>query len=231
YLRASTGYPRAVSYVWTLSLAASMNHFINAGVDGIIALDGNQDHLLNIVTNNHPEVRLATRADNPYQPLNEAYAIQVVTTDGTDSDIQLTLHGCQGSATITVNAGDLIPGIYSTHRFESGKHDWVTIPSKDLGVLQSITINNIAGGWYPKWGLSQLRVSSARYIGPDWPAANGVGALEYSINGNVIIEGGANTNLTLTPKFALPLPTIQCPGSVVVANDLNQCGAVANFAP
>ena len=103
FLRASVGYPKCVTYAYLLDLTVSMEHFINAGVDGLIVKDGNQDQLLDIVTNSHPELRLATREDNPFKPENEAYGLEFLTgSDGTDADIEFTLHGCKGSASITV---------------------------------------------------------------------------------------------------------------------------------
>ena len=39
YLRASVGYPKAVTYVYALTEEASMHSYINAGVDGIITDD------------------------------------------------------------------------------------------------------------------------------------------------------------------------------------------------
>jgi Glycerophosphoryl diester phosphodiesterase len=225
FLRAAIGYPRVVSDVFLIDLADSMRHFINSGVDGMIVKAGNESQATNIIAQEHPEIRLATRDDNPFQPLNEAYGIQVYTDgDGTDADIKFTLHGCKGSATITVNSGlfvDAFPVIYDTHRFKSGNEDWVTIPSKDLGELQSITIENKGGGLYPKWHVEDIRVKSFRYIG----------AGEYTNTVGAIIPDGTTTNLTLTPTFTLPPPTIQCPADQVLANNPGQCGAVLNFAP
>jgi len=221
YLRASIGFPRVISDVYLIDLADSMRHFINCGVDGIIVKAGNESQLTNIVAQEHPEIRLATRDDNPFQPLNEAYGIQILTgNDGTDADIKFTLHGCRGDATITVNAGDIITG-YVTDRFESGNQDWVTIPSKDIGEVQSITIKNLGGGLYPKWAVSEVHVSSARYIG----------ANHYSATSGATITNGGVVTLTLKPALPLPPPTIQCPTAQIVLSDPNQCGAVVGFAP
>jgi HYR domain/PLAT/LH2 domain len=222
FLRAAIGYPRVVSDVFLIDLADSMRHFINCGVDGMIVKAGNESQATNIIAQEHPEIRLATRDDNPFQPLNEAYGIQVYTDgDGTDADIKFTLHGCKGNATITVNSGDVVPGLYDTHRFKSGNEDWVTIPSKDLGELQSITIENKGGGLGPQWHVEDIHVKSIRYIGGG----------EYTNTVGAIIPNGATTNLTLTPTFTLPPPTIQCPGNQVLANNPGQCGAILNFAP
>jgi len=129
FLRAAIGYPRVVSDVFLIDLGDSMRHFINSGVDGMIVKANNESQATNIIAQEHPEIRLATRDDNPFQPLNEAYGIQILTgNDGTDADIKFTLHGCRGNATITVNSGYFIsqfPVFYDTHRFEAGNLDWV----------------------------------------------------------------------------------------------------------
>jgi hypothetical protein len=232
FLRASVGYPKCVSYAFLIDLAVSMEHFINAGVDGLIVKDGNQGQLLDIVTNNHPELRLATREDNPFHPENEAYGIEFITgSDGTDADIEFTLHGCNGSASITVNAGYIIPGIYNTHRFEADNYDWVTIPSKDIGPLESITIKDLGGALNPDWRIAEVHVSSARYLGADAADAQGKGTREYRFVSGAYVGSGDTTNLVLTPNFDTPRPTIQCPASFQVPADLNQCGATVTFNP
>jgi hypothetical protein len=233
FLRASVGYPKSVTYAFLIDLAVSMEHFINAGVDGLIVKDGNQGQLLDIVTNSHPELRLGTREDNPFHPENEAYGIELITgNDGTDADIEFTLHGCNGSASITVNAGYIIPLLYNTHRFESGNFDWVTVPSKDIGPLESITIKNLGGNTLnPDWRIAEVRVSSARYLGANAADAQGKGTREYRFVSGAYVGSGDTTNLVLTPNFQTPRPTIQCPASFQVPADLNQCGATVTFAP
>jgi hypothetical protein len=232
FLRASVGYPKCVTYAYLIDLAVSMEHLINAGVDGLIVKDGNQDQLIDIVTNNHPELRLGTREDNPFHPENEAYGIEFLTgTDGTDADIEFTLHGCKGSASITVNAGFIIPALYNTHRFESANYDWVTIPSKDIGPLESITIKNLGGALNPDWRIAEVRVSSARYLGANAADAQGNGTREYQFLSGAYVGSGDTTNLVLTPNFETPRPTIQCPAPLQVPADLNQCGAVVAFNP
>ena len=225
FLRAAIGYPRVVSDVFLIDLGDSMRHFINSGVDGMIVKANNESQATNIIAQEHPEIRLATRDDNPFQPLNEAYGIQILTgNDGTDADIKFTLHGCRGNATITVNSGYFIsqfPVFYDTHRFEAGNLDWVTIPSKDLGEIKSITIENQGGANNSQWEVAQIHVRSQRYIG----------AGQYAHTSAALIPNGVTTNLTLTPSFTLPPPTIQCPADQVIASSPGQCGAVLNFAP
>jgi PLAT/LH2 domain len=50
---------------------------------------------------------------------------------------------------------------------EAGQTDWVTIPSKDLGMLKSITIHNDGSGLGPEWKLHDITVYSARWLKPD----------------------------------------------------------------
>ena len=176
--RVSTGFPRAVTYIYVLDSEKSQDSFINRGVDGIIPdaffLDPRSrnfdpsfiDDLLTVV-GRHPEIRLAIREDNPFQPANEAYGLEIVTSDvygaGTDGDLTFTLKGSRGQATIEVNTGEIHLG-YESGRLERGNTDHLTIPSADLGVLSSITIHN-EGGLTDGWHLASIRVSSARYLG------------------------------------------------------------------
>jgi hypothetical protein len=237
FLRASYGFPKAVTYVFALSEESSMHSFINGGVDGIIpdgfpppiVLDTSYITTLSNVVSTHPEIRLATRQDNPFLPLNEAYGLEINTSDvtdgGTDADLTFTLNGCRGSATITVNSGD-IRLFYSTGRMEKGNTDWVTIPSKDLGRLTSITVSNDNSGGNTGWHLKDIRVSSARYLGPNFENAH-----QYTATYNDWLYGNKQITLPLTPNFPDPLPTIECPAPITVANDPGKCGAVVTFTP
>jgi hypothetical protein len=240
FLRATTGFPKAVTYVYVLNAESSEDSFIYAGVDGIIPdtffLDPAGpdldpafiDGLINVVSQHHPEVRLATPADNPFLPANEAYGLEITTSNvddaGTDADLTFTLHGCRGDATITVDTGEIHLG-FESGRMEKHQTDWVTIPSKDLGTLTSITVHN-DGVLQDGWHLHDIRVSSIRYIG-----ANTNHNLEYIGNFNNWIYPGDTKPIILTPTFQAPLPTIQCPTSMIVPNDLDQCGAIVSFAP
>ncbi len=228
FLRATIGEPKAVTYVYTVSTESSMHSFINAGVDGIIVTDGSQTELVDIVTNSHPEIRMATRNDNPFQTLKESYGLEIVTSDvqdgGTDADLTFTLNGCRGSATITVNSG-YINALLNSGRMERGNTDWITIPSADLGQLNSITIQH-NGNPDDNWHLQEVRVSSLRWLGMNLGHSR-----EYKASFNNWIKEGNTFKLTLTPNFAEPLPTIRCPAPITMPNDLSQCGAVATFSP
>ena len=228
FLRATIGEPKAVTYVYTLSTESSMHSFINAGVDGIIVTDGSQTELADIVTNSHPEIRMATRNDNPFHTLYETYGLEIITSNvqdaGTDADLTFTLHGCRGSATITVNTG-YINALLNSGRMEAGNTDWITIPSADLGQLTSITVHH-NGNPNDNWQLQEIRVSSLRWVGMNIGHSR-----EYTATFNQVIKMGETFNRPLTPNFTLPAPTIQCPPAQIVPNDLNQCGAVVTFAP
>jgi glycerophosphoryl diester phosphodiesterase len=158
WLRATTGFPKSVTYVYTINVVDSMRTFIDAGVDGIIT--GEMPRLMGIVQG-RSDIRLATRQDNPFQPMNEAYGLKIRTgDDGTDANITFTLEGALGSATITVNTDTF-------GRMKSGHTNFVTIPSRNLGVLKSITVENDGSGNRPNWLLQDITVQSARWLKPD----------------------------------------------------------------
>jgi len=228
FLRASIGFPQSVTYVYTLANESSEHSFINGGADGIIP-ELDKIPALVAVVNQHPEIRMASREDNPFQPPNEAYGLVFVTGKagdaGTDADLTITLHGCKGSATITVDTGN-INVFYPTGRMEGDQSDWVTIPSADLGLLTSVTIKNDGSGNAAGWLLKSVRVSSARWLGPDFNQAR-----NYSGTFSGYLESGDTTTIALTPNFTEPGPTIVCPGPISVTNDPNGCGAVVHFVP
>ena len=158
WLRATVGFPRSVTYVYAINPADSMRTFIDAGVDGIIT-----DELPTLmgIVQGRSDIRLATRQDNPFQPLNEAYGLKIRTgDDGTDANITFTLEGSLGSSTITVNTAPV-------GRMESGDTNFVTIPSRNLGVLKSITVENDGSGNRPNWFLQDITVQSAHWLKPD----------------------------------------------------------------
>ncbi|GEM_PF-1134952 len=204
--RATTGFPKALTYVFVLNSSESEDSYINRGVDGIIpdaffsdpgynSFDPSYiDDLLNVV-NQHPEIRLAIRDDNPFQPANEAYGLEIVTSDlytaGSDGDLTFTLNGNRGQATITVNTGESNL-IYENSRMERGNTDHVTIPSANLGMISSITIHN-DGGLGDGWHLASIRVSSARHIGPNTNHNN-----EYFATFNDWIKVGETKTIPLS---------------------------------
>jgi hypothetical protein len=162
YLRASNGDPQAIPYAFTITTQSSMTGFIDAEVDGIITtLSFGRVAELRAIVDGRTDVVLATPDHNPFQPANEAYALLVRTgSDGTDANITFALHGTLGTSTITVDTSPV-------GRMESGDTNYVTIPSMNLGTLQSITVTNDGTGNAPDWDLLDISVSSARYMGAD----------------------------------------------------------------
>ena len=158
-IRAQVGRP-SFTYVWTDNAHDELREYIRIGVDGAITDDPSD--LVEIAA--EPEfsalVRLATRADNPFKPANFDYGLSIHTADkymaGTDANVTFTLTGVLGSASKTVNT-DLIK------RMESDDWNWVTIPSDDLGALQSITVQRDNHGNGPDWFLDKIEVRSARF--------------------------------------------------------------------
>jgi hypothetical protein len=105
-------------------------------------------------------VRIASRADNPMQRANQAYALEVLTGDaafaGTDALIRFTLTGAAGSAQTTVNAR-------FRSRMECGHWNFVTLASSDLGELQSIAVSHDESGLADGWYVARIRIRSAPY--------------------------------------------------------------------
>jgi hypothetical protein len=238
FLRASVGYPKAVTYVYTLNHVTSMHSFIDSGVDGIIPdafgvqASGDPSYITELlgVVSEHPEIRLATRDDNPFEPALQSYGLEVSTSDdtfsGTDANISFTLLGCRGSATITVDTGEVLNPIYDSGRMRTGQTDWVAIPSKNLRRLSSVTVFNDGTGDAPGWKFVDIGISSAGWLGPDFGHAR-----EYRVHYDAFLDGGDAVVLPLTPNFTEPLPTIQCPAPITVPNTTGQCSAAVTFSP
>jgi hypothetical protein len=158
-IRAQAGRPRFI-YVWTVNAHDELREYIRIGVDGAITDDVGDLRSIAGEAEFNPLIRLATRADNPFQPANFNYGLHIHTGDkwmaGTDANVTFTLRGSAGSASKTVNT-ELIK------RMESDDWNWVTIPSDDLGALQSITVQRDNQGNGPDWFLDQIEVHSARF--------------------------------------------------------------------
>lgn len=246
FLKTSWGFPKVIADAYTIETFDMMGFFIEAGADGVIP-----DHLLVLPpvppfalaefdpvsvlyisdllaqVRLHPEVRLATRDDNPFRPNVEAYGLKIRTgDDGTDGPLTFTLEGCRGSSNVTVHTG-LAPNFFGTGRMEAHQTDHVTIRSLDLGRLTKLTIFNDGELFdFPNWSLQDVRVSSARYLGPDR-----FNDREYIGTLNDTIKGGTTRSVDLTANFDEPLATIECPAPITIDNAPGQCGAPVSFAP
>ncbi len=157
--RAEGGRPKFI-YAWTVNDAELSREYMRIGVDGLISDDIAQ--LSGIVKEPafKNQLRLATRADNPMTPENAAYGLTVYTgnvgSGGTDANVTFTLTGLKGSSSVTVNT-ELVG------REESGDTNFITLPSIDLGDLQSITVQRDNSGNGPDWYLDQITVKSQRF--------------------------------------------------------------------
>jgi hypothetical protein len=197
-----------------------------ASPNGDADLDVSEIQNLVGVVNSHPEIRLATRDDNPFQPKLQSYGLEVTTPsgagNGTDANLQFTLAGCKGTATMTVNTGHIIPLVYSTGRMESGQTDHVTIPSADLGTLASITIYNDGTGLGPDWTFQDIKISSAGFIGSDASQT-----MEY--------QGLGSHSLAAFDSITVPLKANFSGGGTFSAPNLPdvvaQCSATLPVAP
>ena len=124
WMRASQGKAFAIPYAFPITKVfgtGRMNEYITAGTDGLIPDDDQPlenrpetissiETLKNIVQG-RSDVYLATAADDPFNPSNEAYGLRIDTLDisghsgeGTDSDLTFVLTGCNGSASVTIDA-------------------------------------------------------------------------------------------------------------------------------
>jgi hypothetical protein len=75
---------------------------------------------------------------------------------GTDAAVTFTLNGQNRSSFITV---DTKP----PYRMERNDWNFVTQQSRDLGTLQSITVQRDNSGNAPDWFLDRIRVRSFRF--------------------------------------------------------------------
>ncbi len=195
YLRASNADPQAIPYVFTITTQENMRKFIDAGVDGVLtSIWSGNVAILRAIVDGRTDVVVATPDHNPFQFANETYALRVRTgnggNDGTDADITFALHGALGTATITVDTSPV-------GRMESGTTSYVTIPSMNLGSLQSITVSNDGTGNAPDWGLRDISVASARYMG-----ANSCLHYPTAVFNQTIPANGSATAFFRTDEYA-----------------------------
>lgn len=185
----------AIPYAYPIELKTDMEAFITAGADGLIP-DNDSPLVSQAVTQveikglaglvaTRDDVYMATAADDPLHPVVEAYALRVDTLNesgaGTDSNITFTLKGCNGTSSVTVDTE------YISH-MEAGERNYVTVPSKDLGQLQSLTLSSdgTRGGIFDTspWHPGLVQVSSAGW------------GIPYSANRNVDFTGATVTGST-----------------------------------
>ena len=193
----------AIPYAYPVDLHSDMNAFITAGADGLIPdvdlpvvpPDLTQAKIAELATlvGARDDVYLATAADDPLHPVVDAYALRVKTADvsgaGTDSNLTFTLTGCDGTSSVTVDSE-------YQGQFEQNSVNYVTLPSKDLGKLQSITLSSdgsrgVAGNqtWHPGnvqissvgWGIPytdyrQVDFSSSQTVDAGSPQTGATGA-------------------------------------------------------
>jgi len=164
-LRASAGNLKFI-YTWSVADAETMREYIRIGVDGIIAgmrpakFDAASVAVLRRVVGEaefQARIRLATRKDDPFKQPNAAYSLSVLTADdGTDANVTFTLNGKFGSCRMTVDT--LLNG-----RMEANEWNYVTVPSQNLGELESLTVSRDNHGNRPDWYLERVLVESSRY--------------------------------------------------------------------
>jgi len=158
-LRAVQDIPKFI-YAWTVNDEALQREFIRIGVDGIFT-----DEMPSLIKRVHePEfhsvIRMANRSDNPFTPPNAAYGLAVHTANksfaGTDANITFTLTGANGSSEVIVNTK-------LRSRMERNQWNYITLQSRDLGELTSLTVQRDNKGKAPDWYLDKIIVESSLY--------------------------------------------------------------------
>ncbi len=177
WLRATqhkTGF--AVTYAYPIpSTSVFTDDFINAGVDGLISdLDTllqvwpltliDLGQMLSRLNNDfNQDLYLATAKDNPWKTRHPGYGLRIHTAkrikSGTDNKLKFKLTGTCGSSEWTVNTDPRVV-FGSDLLFESGDQNFVTIPSRNIGQLVSLSLSsNGIDSWYP----DKIDISSASF--------------------------------------------------------------------
>jgi glycerophosphoryl diester phosphodiesterase len=161
WMRVARGGPRFI-YAWTVNDSDDQRSYLSVGVNGRISDPRGIGRLVDVLS--EPSVgarcRLARRSDNPFLPANTFYGLTVSTSDlamaGTDSHVTFTVTGALGTSSTTVDTN-------FNRRMERGLRNFVTLPSRDLGELQSVTVTRDNSGNAPDWHLTSIVVESLRY--------------------------------------------------------------------
>jgi len=148
---------------------------INAGADGLIADLDEQPQiwsdtktqiksLYSKIVDAAPgsilaDLYIATAADNPFHPSNQAYGLRIDTHDlsvvdpGTTDNLTFTLIGQCGQSQVTINSN-------YQKLFGHGDRNYVTIPSKNLGLLNTLKLTSNGND---TWKPTNIQISSALY--------------------------------------------------------------------
>ena len=155
----SLAIPYAFPVPDTISTPAMQGNYIKTGLDGEIPdldlpnIAPNQSQTSEQIGKLKSKVTtsaglyMATSADNPFSNANvESYSLTVQTRDValayTNNQVSVSLQGSLGTSNVTIDCGYKI--ICS-----QGHTDYITIPSKNLGTLQSIHLSMSTGYWLP----------------------------------------------------------------------------------
>jgi hypothetical protein len=141
-------------YEWTNDDDERMREFMLTGVDGIITDDAAKLRAICVEDQLRSQIRLASRAHNPFRQPNANYGLAVQTGAAEGSgNVTFTLTGSRGSIAKVVDAS--LEG-----RMEANEWTFITLHSPDLGNLVSATVqcDEPAG-----WDLNRIEVRSFRY--------------------------------------------------------------------
>lgn len=143
-------------YVWTLAAQSSMRDYIATGVDGIMVNDVPALKAVLKESAVKKRVRLATRADNPFDlPVHPSYRLTVKTSNethaGTDANLTFELRGSAGKLATTLDS-------YPVGLFEQGVTNHVTLIGKDVGVIQELVLSQDGDENAPGWRVDTVKV-------------------------------------------------------------------------
>ena len=163
----------SIPYAYPIESVNRMHDYITAGVDGLIP---DLDFPLQVWSSTlvklaelaaivaaRTDVYMATVEDDPFHPPNEAYGLRVDTADvtggGTDAVLTFKLTGTCGSSQVSINSS-------YQQLFETAERDYVTLQSKNLGLLQSLEVSSSGSCSIlsdATWSPGVVQISSARW--------------------------------------------------------------------
>lgn len=207
--RARTGLPRFIN-TWTLAKSSSIRTFLAAGLDAVLVNQDTLRALLSIV-GEFPELRMATRSDDPFGPEPPGVLVSFKTAfrsySGTDAPLVVGVSGTSGSLT-SANV--------STHeRADAEVGTTLYVPFRRaaaaVGTPHEVQVTMPSGdGHAPEWRIEYVRVDygpgepTLYGYHPDWIVPNTptqdntvripVGDRVYKFRVDTKDEHGAGTN-------------------------------------
>jgi len=167
-------------YTWVLSMEDALRKYLNTHIDGIM-VDSGAVSILKKLVNTPPYNECYAMAQNGYNPFSAEpmprYTLEIKTADdfmaGTDAVLQFTLRGASGESLASLPYRS-----NTTAALEKGTTTYTGIEGKDIGVIESLTVemltDGIGSGWLPEYieVESKLLPSKIRFdfstAGKEW---------------------------------------------------------------